>query len=329
LRHRLRHPTHWGTIKSHVAAPLVSVVTIFLDAEPFLRQAIESVRGQSFPDWELLLVDDGSTDGSGAIAREYAAAHPEQIRYLQHPGGGNRGMSASRNLGTAHATGRWIAMLDADDEWQLGHLDALLEATKRHPGVEMIYGPALTWFSWDPTAQTADFVQDIGYGAADVDDRGGLARFYIDNPGAVPCNGAQLILRDAYNRLGGFDPVFRGLYEDQAFAFKMALGATVRMLPRPTLLYRRHDASCCAISVQQQTDVAARIVFLRWARRYASAHAPGDRALAAELRHHFWQARRARGPLALLTRAAHRYAPKSALAWMRQRRARPNGTSTR
>jgi len=95
--------------------PLVSVITIFLDAERFLNEAIESLRAQTYERWELLLVDDGSRDGSSEIAREHAARDPHRIRVLEHAGHANLGMSASRNLGIAHARGDLVALLDADD----------------------------------------------------------------------------------------------------------------------------------------------------------------------------------------------------------------------
>ena len=82
---------------------LVSAVIIFLNAERFLEEAIESVRAQTYTDWELLLVDDGSTDGSSGCARRHAAAEPGRIRYLDHPGHVNLGMSAARNLGSESA----------------------------------------------------------------------------------------------------------------------------------------------------------------------------------------------------------------------------------
>src|SRR5690242_13625262 len=91
----------------------VSVITIFLNGEQFLDQAIESVICQTFTDWELLLVDDGSTDGSTKIAKDYAARHPERIRYFEHPGHINRGMSAARNVGIANARGEYLAFIDA------------------------------------------------------------------------------------------------------------------------------------------------------------------------------------------------------------------------
>ena len=88
------------------SSPEVSVTIIFLDEERFLAEAVESVLAQSYTNWELLLVDDGSTDRSTEIARGYALANPDRIRYLEHPGHANRGMSASRNLGVRSARAR-------------------------------------------------------------------------------------------------------------------------------------------------------------------------------------------------------------------------------
>src|SRR5215213_8596780 len=94
--------------------PRVSVIMIFLNTERFIEEAIESVFAQTYDDWELVLVDDGSTDASTAIARRYAAQHPHKVRYLEHAVHQNLGMSASRNLGIREAHGEFIAFLDAD-----------------------------------------------------------------------------------------------------------------------------------------------------------------------------------------------------------------------
>ena len=79
--------------------PLVTVITIFLNAERFIEEAIESVLAQSYAEWELLLVDDGSTDASTEIALRYAEQYPQKVRYFQHTEHENHGISASQNLG--------------------------------------------------------------------------------------------------------------------------------------------------------------------------------------------------------------------------------------
>ena len=89
-----------------VSKPLVSVITIFFNAQKFIEEAIQSVLAQTYPSWELLLVDDGSTDASTEIARGFAEQHLDKVRFLEHDSHKNRGMSASRNLGIRNAVGR-------------------------------------------------------------------------------------------------------------------------------------------------------------------------------------------------------------------------------
>src|SRR5215213_5930752 len=129
-------------------SPAVSVITIFLDEEEFLEEAIASVRGQTFEDWELILVDDGSTDASPAIAALHAAADPKRIRLISHPGRKNRGMSASRNTGIAAARGEYIAFLDGDDVYLPQKLEMQVQILRDNPAAAMVYGATKHWYSW-------------------------------------------------------------------------------------------------------------------------------------------------------------------------------------
>jgi teichuronic acid biosynthesis glycosyltransferase TuaG len=104
-------------------SPAVSVVTPVWNALATLGATVASVQAQSFCDWEMLLVDDGSTDASLALAEELAAADP-RIRVLRHEK--NQGAAAARNRGIRAAAGRYIAFLDADDLWRPEKLDAQL-----------------------------------------------------------------------------------------------------------------------------------------------------------------------------------------------------------
>src|SRR5688500_15389988 len=130
--------------------PRVSVIIIFLDVERYLGEAIDSVLQQTYTDWELLLVDDGSKDGSSALARQYAAQRPSQIRYLDHPGHANLGMSASRNLGIEHARGEYVAFLDADDVYLPERLSKHMRVLDTHPEVAMVQSDLIFWYSWQP-----------------------------------------------------------------------------------------------------------------------------------------------------------------------------------
>ena len=112
---------------------LVSIITIFLNEERFLQEAVESIFAQTHDKWELLLVDDGSTDKSTAIAQEYARLFPAKIRYLEHEGHRNRGMSASRNLGIQNSCGEYISFLDADDAWLAHKLEQQVGVMEAEP----------------------------------------------------------------------------------------------------------------------------------------------------------------------------------------------------
>ena len=128
--------------------PLVSCIIIFLNAEQYFAEAIDSVLAQTYSNWELLLVDDGSQDSSTDIARSYANHHPESIFYLQHMDHKNLGMSASRNLGIEHSKGEYIAFLDADDIWLDSKLKEQVDIICAYPEAGMVYGRALLWYSW-------------------------------------------------------------------------------------------------------------------------------------------------------------------------------------
>lgn len=91
--------------------PTISVIVPVYNAERWLRRCVDSILAQTFTDFELLLIDDGSTDASGAIADAYAAADP-RVRTFHKPNGG---VSSARNLGLDHARAPWITFVDSDD----------------------------------------------------------------------------------------------------------------------------------------------------------------------------------------------------------------------
>jgi len=118
--------------------PRVSVVMAVYNAKPFLKAAIESVLAQTYSEWELLLVDDGSTDESTIITLDYAAEYPHRIKYLSHAGRANRGVSATRNLGALHARGEYIVILDADDVCEPNRLEAQVAFLDGHPEIGLV-----------------------------------------------------------------------------------------------------------------------------------------------------------------------------------------------
>ena len=107
-------------------APFVSVIIPTYNSAEFLGQAIDSVLEQTFLDFEIIIVDDGSTDRTPEVAAQYS----DHITYIRQPNGGN---AAARNRGLAEARGRWLCFLDADDLWEPRKLERQLLDLLRHP----------------------------------------------------------------------------------------------------------------------------------------------------------------------------------------------------
>ena len=105
---------------------LVSIITPVYNGEKYIAQTIESVLAQTYPDWEMLIIDDGSRDNSAAIARDYCARDSRISLYSQT----NAGSAAARNNGIRRARGRYIALLDADDLWDSTFLASQLNFMK-------------------------------------------------------------------------------------------------------------------------------------------------------------------------------------------------------
>lgn len=266
--------------------PLVSVVIIFLNAQRFIEEAIESVFAQSYSAWELLLVDDGSTDGSTAVARRYAVQHPHKIRYLTHEGCQNRGMSASRNLGITSAKGEYVAFLDADDVWLPHKLLRQVAELAAQPDAAMVYGPAQWWYSWNGRSTNGrhDYIHELGVPAGALLQPPELLRQFLRNEGISPCTCSVLVRREAALQVGGFEESFRGLYEDQAFFAKLSLAAPVIVSPDCSARYRQHVDSNCSTTRKTETYQAARRTFLDWLADYLSRQGIHDKELWETLR---------------------------------------------
>jgi serine O-acetyltransferase len=113
---------------------MFSIVIPLFNKARFVEATIRSVQAQRFADFEVLIVDDGSTDGSGEIAR-HAIEGDERFRYLHTPNGG---VSAARNRGAAHTTRPWLVFLDADDEWHADFLATVAEVLRSRPDAVIV-----------------------------------------------------------------------------------------------------------------------------------------------------------------------------------------------
>ena len=256
---------------SNIGRPRVSVITIFFNGEAYLAEAIESVISQTFDNWELFLVDDGSSDASTAIAKNYVTRYPGKIHYFEHPEHANRGMSATRNLGISHTCGEYIAFIDADDVWvssKLAHQVAILDT---HPDVGMVCGTAVYWSSWsggEDRIVPSGHIQDCVLRPPET-----TLKLYPLGLGCAPCPSDFLLRATVVREVGGFEEHFSGykqLYEDQGFLAKLYLKSPIYIASNIWLKYRLHDKSCVATVTSAGKNHDVRQYFLNWFEEYVA-----------------------------------------------------------
>jgi len=255
---------------------LVSIVVAFLDEERFIEEAIESVFAQTYENWELLLVDDGSSDKSTKIALRYAEQYTSRVRYLEHPGHQNRDRSASRNLGISHTKGEYIAFLDADDVWLPKKLEQQVAILDDLPEAGMVLGRTKYWHGWtgNPGDNRRDSIPEFSVRSNTlVKPPVLLMLFYPLGTGPAPCMCSLLVRREIVADTGGFEEDFRGIYgmyEDQVFLTKAYLKTAVFVAGQCWDKYRVRPDSCSAVAQKTGQYFPARLFFLKWLARYFS-----------------------------------------------------------
>ncbi len=251
-------------------APQVSAITIFLNAEKFLQEAIESVFAQTFDNWELLLVDDGSTDRGTEIAKSFSTRFPGKVKYLEHKGHRNLGMSASRNHGIHSARGEFIAFLDADDAWLSHKLEEQISILDSKPAAAMVWGKELVWYGWtgDPHDLERDFISEFfGVEKDSVIPPPMLIPLFL-RYGVTPSPSVIMVRRNAALKVGGFEESFRHMYEDEAFYGKICLNSPVYVSTQCWIKRRKHADACTSVREKIGESDSDRLNFLEWYERY-------------------------------------------------------------
>lgn len=275
-----------GTLSQLASAPEVSIIVTVYNCCLYLKEAIESVLAQrTSATWELLLVDDGSSDGSSEIARSLAAHNPGRIVVLYHPEHENRGISASRNLALRHARAPILAFLDADDVWVEDRLERHLPLFRAHPEAAMLYAQAERWYDFDrPICSVEDPGRNFVPPLIPPGEPGGLLappqllQWFLEDESMTPCTCTVLVRTEAARRVGGFERRFKGMYDDQVFYAKLALQYKIFVSLDCVARYRQHKGSCCAVALETSTGEEDRERFLSWLQTYLRppAHSPFD-----------------------------------------------------
>lgn len=232
--------------------PAISIILPTYNRARFLPQALESIRQQQWTDWELIIVDDGSTDDTADIIDDLTADIRKPVQFIQQE---NQGAYGARNTGLDHATGHYIAFFDSDDEWLPHHLEDCVTGLEANPDIDWVYGACriIDESTGEIIAPSSFYVNETpkDFMQLSVTHRGSLAR--LDNrrlierilDGAGLFSGLQnsVIRSDVFHNFR-FDTSIRNEAEDQLFViYALSDNRRIAYIDNIHVVYRIHSAN--------------------------------------------------------------------------------------
>ncbi|CAN5396842.1 hypothetical protein BH11PSE9_BH11PSE9_01580 [soil metagenome] len=222
-----------------IATDKISVVIPCFNAARYVVAAVSSVLAQVWPELEIIVVDDGSSDASAeAVRSAFPSAAFPSVTVLQQP---NQGVAAARNFGIRHATGEWVAFLDADDIWLPGKLQAQIDLLQGHPSARMAYSAWQVWQSEEPAPQRPD--EWLALPADEARWAGPSGWIYPQL--LLDCEvwtSTVIARRSLFDEIGVFDTTLR-VGEDYDLWLRASRVTPILRVPRPLALYRQHATS--------------------------------------------------------------------------------------
>lgn len=217
-----------------MTAPLVSVVIPAYNCEKLIASALDSVLSETYAPFEVIVVDDGSTDGTVRILESYG----DRIRLFRKTNGGP---AAARNLAVSKARGEYLAFLDGDDLWLPGHLTVLMDYLLAHPDTRIVYGdwrdsyPDASGRYTDTEPTPADMLDGV-----DEDWSGSVyTKLLFDSIIHII---ASVIHRSVYDKVNGFDETLR-TGSDWDFWIRASQHFHAVKLKRRVAVYRQNPVS--------------------------------------------------------------------------------------
>jgi len=213
------------------ASPAISVVIATFNRANYLPATIDSVLNQSFKDFELIVVDDGSTDNTQEVLEPYGS----RVKYFYQPNGG---ASAARNLGVRHARGAWIAFQDSDDLSLPNHLASLYGYATKHPACGMVFANG-NYLSGTAQSRRKKTIIETAKSRGLAEKGVRLVDLFEKSILRVQ---AALFSKQAYDLVGGHDESLR-ICMDLDLGFRMLMNFPVAYLDEVLFSYRIHDGN--------------------------------------------------------------------------------------
>lgn len=247
--------------------PAVSIILPTYNRAKFLPQALASIRGQSFRDWELIVVDDGSSDNTKELAPALTAGVRQPVRYFYQE---NQGPYAARNTGLDCAQGRYIAFFDSDDVWLPHHLEDCVRALKEDPKLDWVFAACriVDFASGRELAPNTFYVDGKPRPFLRLRARSSGRLRIIDDADATRCqilHGLYCGLQNSVIRRRAFDGYrfathLRNEAEDELFVIRcLKAGYRFAYYDAVHVLYNLHEGNSCAAALNSTFDKRLRL----------------------------------------------------------------------
>ncbi len=197
----------------------------------FLPECLDSILSQTFKDFEIVVADDGSQDGSNEILRDYQSRYPNKIRYLFHPGHGHKGFAPTCNLAIQHSHGEYIARNDSDDIWVPEKLVQQISVLDNHPEFGLVYS-------------YAQYVDELGNelpglcGTDVTKDKNPVAHLLLTQQ--IPEN-TVVFRRRVFDQIGFYDEAL--VYSDWDLMVRVFSHWKAAFISKPLAKYRIHSSN--------------------------------------------------------------------------------------
>lgn len=220
----------------------MSILLPTYNRKSLLKRSISSVLAQTYDNWELIIIDDGSTDGTEEYIKSTFVDN--RIKYFRQA---NKGVSSARNTGGALATGKVIAFIDSDDEWCVTKLARQLEFMDVHPDAGLIFSNATIIGPAGEASDKPELIphrKDMVYGLKEV-----LADPYLGIPTVIMTN-------DLFAEVGGFDERL-STAEDVDFFLRVALKSRIGYLHEKLVFVYKTTHSLSSFALDNGNKIAS------------------------------------------------------------------------
>lgn len=230
----------------------VTVIIPCYNREKFVGKTVDSALSQTYPNIEIIAVNDGSTDSTGEVLKSYGT----RIKVLEHPGGVNKGQSAAINLAMREADGEYVAILDSDDLWHPDKLARQVKFLENNPDVGLVYANG---YAIDENDDNLYELYKPGHVETN-DPKKVLLNCYL----AIPS--CSLVRRAAFEAAGEFDETMRSA-QDHDMAVRLAEVTKFAYINEHLWYYRRHsDTQSCKHS-RRRWEIGFKILEKAYKRR--------------------------------------------------------------